>query len=60
MSDSLKDYYDDLKDKMFISSIAIVHQRFSTNTFPSWDLPNHLDSYAIMEKLIRLEEMQIG
>ena len=38
MSDSLKDYYDDLKDKMFISSIAIVHQRFSTNTFPSWDL----------------------
>ena len=38
MSDSLKDYYDDLKDEMFISSIAIVHQRFSTNTFPSWEL----------------------
>ncbi len=38
MSDSLKDYYDDLKDEMFISSLAIVHQRFSTNTFPSWDL----------------------
>jgi glutamate synthase (NADPH/NADH) large chain len=38
MSDSLKDYYDDLNDEMFISSIAIVHQRFSTNTFPSWEL----------------------
>ena len=38
MSDSLSDYYQDLKDEMFISSIAIVHQRFSTNTFPSWEL----------------------
>ncbi len=38
MSDSLKDYYLDLKDEMFISSLAIVHQRFSTNTFPSWEL----------------------
>ena len=38
MSDSLSEYYLDLKDEMFISSIAIVHQRFSTNTFPSWEL----------------------
>ncbi len=38
MSDSLKDYYLDLQDEMFISSLAIVHQRFSTNTFPSWEL----------------------
>src|SRR6056300_1740156 len=26
------------KDENFISAIALVHQRFSTNTFPSWDL----------------------
>ena len=38
MSNSLKDFYQDLKDEMYISSLAIVHQRFSTNTFPSWEL----------------------
>ncbi len=38
MSDSLKDYFTDLKDELFVSSLAIVHQRFSTNTFPSWEL----------------------
>ncbi len=38
MSDCLKDFYLDLKDECFISSLAIVHQRFSTNTFPSWEL----------------------
>ena len=31
-------YFKDLKDEKFISAIALVHQRFSTNTFPSWDL----------------------
>ena len=31
-------YYKDLKDERFISALALVHQRFSTNTFPSWDL----------------------
>ena len=38
MSDNLKDFYLDLQDECFISSLAIVHQRFSTNTFPSWEL----------------------
>ncbi len=38
MSNSLKDFYIDLNDELFISSLAIVHQRFSTNTFPSWEL----------------------
>ena len=38
MSDNLKDFYLDLQDDCFISSLAIVHQRFSTNTFPSWEL----------------------
>ncbi|MDA1089653.1 MAG: glutamate synthase large subunit [Proteobacteria bacterium] len=31
-------YYKDLGDDRFQSAIALVHQRFSTNTFPSWAL----------------------
>ncbi|WP_259723085.1 glutamate synthase large subunit, partial [Synechococcus sp. CS-603] len=31
-------YYKDLQDPRFESAIALVHQRFSTNTFPSWRL----------------------
>ncbi|MDC7682765.1 glutamate synthase large subunit [Asticcacaulis sp. BYS171W] len=32
------DFYLDLKDPRFASSVAIFHQRFSTNTFPEWRL----------------------
>jgi glutamate synthase (NADPH/NADH) large chain len=31
-------YYQDLKDSRVVSALALVHQRFSTNTFPAWDL----------------------
>lgn len=31
-------YYLDLKDEHCITRLALVHQRFSTNTFPTWDL----------------------
>ncbi|WP_436639143.1 glutamate synthase large subunit [Microbaculum sp. FT89] len=31
-------YYKDLKDPRFTSALALVHQRFSTNTLPSWPL----------------------
>jgi glutamate synthase (NADPH/NADH) large chain len=31
-------FYPDLKDVDFISAISMVHQRYSTNTFPSWPL----------------------
>ncbi len=31
-------YYKDLLDPRFESAVALVHQRFSTNTFPSWKL----------------------
>ena len=34
----LKAYYSDLSDPSFKSAIALVHSRFSTNTFPSWRL----------------------
>jgi glutamate synthase (NADPH) large chain len=32
------EYYLDLKNPRVESALAMVHQRFSTNTFPSWDL----------------------
>jgi glutamate synthase (NADPH/NADH) large chain len=31
-------YYADLRDERLKSAIALVHSRFSTNTFPTWDL----------------------
>ncbi len=31
-------YYKDLQDPKFVTRLALVHQRFSTNTFPTWDL----------------------
>ena len=34
----LRRYFTDLTDKYFTSSIALVHSRFSTNTFPTWSL----------------------
>ncbi len=37
-SEQLGEYYLDLQDKRLTSAIALVHSRFSTNTFPSWDL----------------------
>ena len=38
LAEALSDFYPDLNDKRFISRFAIFHQRFSTNTFPSWKL----------------------
>ncbi len=31
-------YYKDLMDPRVVTRLALVHQRFSTNTFPTWDL----------------------
>ena len=38
LAESISDFYLDLNDKRFISRFAIFHQRFSTNTAPSWNL----------------------
>ena len=38
LSDQLGAYYADLQDERLTSALALVHQRFSTNTFPSWKL----------------------
>ncbi|XZG69979.1 glutamate synthase large subunit [Chitinibacteraceae bacterium HSL-7] len=36
--DNLPVFYLDLKDERFESSLAVYHQRFSTNTWPQWKL----------------------
>ena len=38
LADQVGAYYRDLQDQRFESALALVHQRFSTNTFPTWDL----------------------
>ena len=38
LSGNLGNYYLDLQDERTTSALALVHQRFSTNTFPSWEL----------------------
>lgn len=38
LAGQVDDYYVDLSDERFESAFALVHQRFSTNTFPSWRL----------------------
>jgi glutamate synthase (NADPH/NADH) large chain len=38
LADQLVTYYPDLSDPDFESALALVHQRFSTNTFPTWSL----------------------
>ncbi len=38
LADQVGRYYPDLRDPRAVTAIALVHQRFSTNTFPSWEL----------------------
>src|SRR5258707_14797951 len=38
LAEQLTAFYPDLLDERFVSSFAIYHQRYSTNTFPTWPL----------------------
>ncbi len=38
LADQVSVYYKDLQDARCVSALALVHQRFSTNTFPEWPL----------------------
>ncbi len=38
MPDQLENYFPDLKEKSLKSAICLVHSRYSTNTFPTWNL----------------------
>ncbi|MFN8625530.1 MAG: glutamate synthase large subunit [Candidatus Binatia bacterium] len=37
LPEQIPQFYADLRDPSLVSALALVHQRFSTNTFPSWD-----------------------
>ena len=38
LADQVGSYFKDLQDPRTVSALALVHQRFSTNTFPEWSL----------------------
>ncbi|MCK6490328.1 MAG: glutamate synthase large subunit [Planctomycetes bacterium] len=38
LAHTLGEYFPDLGDERAVSALALVHQRYSTNTFPTWDL----------------------
>ena len=38
LAPQILEFYGDLADPESVSAICMVHQRFSTNTFPSWQL----------------------
>ncbi|GAB0058201.1 Glutamate synthase (NADPH) large chain [Candidatus Magnetaquicoccaceae bacterium FCR-1] len=38
LADQVRAYYTDLSDASLVSAFAMVHQRYSTNTFPTWGL----------------------
>ena len=38
LADQIAAFYPDLTDPDMTSALALVHQRYSTNTFPTWDL----------------------
>src|SRR5215468_6953621 len=38
LAEQLSAFYPDLLDERFVSSFAVYHQRYSTNTFPTWQL----------------------
>jgi len=38
LADQVGTYYQDLQDERCVSALGLVHQRFSTNTFPEWPL----------------------
>lgn len=46
LATQIEKFYPDLSDPDFASSFAIVHQRYSTNTFPSWELAHPFRAIA--------------
>src|SRR5437868_2071407 len=38
LAPQVESFYDDLRNPLTVSALCLVHQRFSTNTFPSWQL----------------------
>ncbi len=38
LAEAIEQFFPDLQDPLLASGLALVHQRYSTNTFPTWDL----------------------
>lgn len=46
LATQMEHFYADLSDEEFVSPFALVHQRYSTNTFPSWPLAHPFRALA--------------
>ena len=46
LATQIEEFYPDLSDPDFASPFAIIHQRYSTNTFPSWELAHPFRAIA--------------
>jgi len=46
LAPQIEKFYPDLSDPDFVSPFVIVHQRYSTNTFPSWELAHPFRAIA--------------
>lgn len=55
-SDQLWSYFPDLADPLFETYLALVHTRFSTNTFPSWERAHPL-RYLIFFKQLMVQNL---
>ena len=60
LAEMLAKFYPDLLDKKLASRFAIFHQRYSTNTFPSWDLAQPFRMLAHNGEINTLKEILIG
>jgi glutamate synthase (ferredoxin) len=55
-ADQLEPYFPDLQDREMTTALAVVHQRFSTNTFPSWSLAHPFRYVAHNGEINTLDE----
>ena len=46
LATQIENFYKDISEEDFVSPFAIVHQRYSTNTFPSWELAHPFRALA--------------
>ncbi len=69
LAEQLTSFYPDLLDERFISNFAIYHQRYSTNTFPTWRLAQpfrmlahngEINTLTGNVKLMKAHEPKIG
>lgn len=60
LAENLTDFYPDLLDERFVSRFAIYHQRYSTNTFPTWKLAQPSVVWRITAKSIRSQATSTG